>query len=278
MSFSLIVSPAKRMEVVEGPPSPASRPRFCKEAARLAQAMRELGYDGCKRLWRCSDGLARLNYDRLLAGDPGDARDPATTAAVVAYRGIQYQHLAPEVMDEGQLGYLGRHLRILSGLYGVLRPFDGVVPYRLEMQAKLAVDGSADLYGFWGDRVARALAEEADTIVNLASVEYAKAVTRHVEPRGAARARVLTCLFGDVAEDGRLRQRATEAKAARGTFVRWCAEEGVEDVDELAGFAERGYRLDEGRSDERTLVFVRGQGAASAVPAGGPRADGRAAR
>jgi len=275
MSFSLIVSPAKRMEVVDGPPHASSQPRFREEAARLAHAMRELGYDGCKRLWRCSDELARLNYDRLLAEDPADADDPTTTAAVVAYRGIQYQHLAPAVMDERELDYLGRHLRILSGLYGVLRPFDGVVPYRLEMQAKLAVDGAKDLYAFWGDRIVRALAEEADTVVNLASVEYAKAVTRHVGPRagggsqvgrgpGAGGApgaggspRILTCLFGEPLEDGRLRQRATEAKAARGTFVRWCAEQGVEDVGDLAGFAERGYRLDEGRSDEGTLVFAR---------------------
>lgn len=287
MSFSLIVSPAKRMEVVDGPPHASSQPRFREEAARLAHAMRELGYDGCKRLWRCSDELARLNYDRLLAEDPADADDPTTTAAVVAYRGIQYQHLAPAVMDERELDYLGRHLRILSGLYGVLRPFDGVVPYRLEMQAKLDVDGNKDLYAFWGDRIVRALAEEADTIVNLASVEYAKAVTRHVGPRagggsqvgrgpgagsgshggsvpdagrglrGEDEPRVLTCLFGEPLEDGRLRQRATEAKAARGTFVRWCAEQGVEDVGDLASFAERGYRLDEGRSDEGTLVFVR---------------------
>ncbi|MGO5173484.1 YaaA family protein, partial [Atopobiaceae bacterium LCP21S3_F7] len=275
MSFSLIVSPAKRMEVVDGPPHASSQPRFREEAARLAHAMRELGYDGCKRLWRCSDELARLNYDRLLAEDPADADDPTTTAAVVAYRGIQYQHLAPAVMDERELDYLGRHLRILSGLYGVLRPFDGVVPYRLEMQAKLAVDGAKDLYAFWGDRIVRALAEESDTIVNLASVEYAKAVTRHVGPRarggsqvgrgpGAGSSpgaggspRVLTCLFGEPLEDGRLRQRATEAKAARGTFVRWCAEQGVEDASDLAGFAERGYRLDEERSDEGTLVLAR---------------------
>lgn len=275
MSFSLIVSPAKRMEVVDGPPHASSQPRFREEAARLAHAMRELGYDGCKRLWRCSDDLARLNYDRLLAEDPADAEDPTTTAAVVAYRGIQYQHLAPAVMDERELDYLGRHLRILSGLYGVLRPFDGVVPYRLEMQAKLAVDGAKDLYAFWGDRIVRALAEESDTIVNLASVEYAKAVTRHVGPRarggsqvgrgpgaggslGAGGSpRVLTCLFGEPLEDGRLRQRATEAKAARGTFVRWCAEQGVEDAGDLVGFAERGYRLDEERSDEGTLVFTR---------------------
>ena len=281
MSFSLIVSPAKRMEVVDGPPHASSQPRFREEAARLAHAMRELGYDGCKRLWRCSDELARLNYDRLLAEDPADADDPTTTAAVVAYRGIQYQHLAPAVMDERELDYLGRHLRILSGLYGVLRPFDGVVPYRLEMQAKLAVDGAKDLYAFWGDRIVRALAEEADTVVNLASVEYAKAVTRHVGPRAGGGSqvgrgprarggsqvgrgpgaggspRVLTCLFGEPLEDGRLRQRATEAKAARGTFVRWCAEQGVEDVGDLAGFAERGYRLDEGRSDEGTRVVTR---------------------
>ena len=174
-------------------------------------------------------------------------------AAVIAYEGIAFQHLAAGVMDGSGLEYLHGHLRILSGLYGVVRPFDGVVPYRLEMGAKLSVGGSRDLYDYWGSALYDALAQECDLIVNLASVEYAKAVTRWVRPDGP---QVLTCLFGSVAASGRFVQRATEAKAARGTFVRWCAERGVADTAELRSFCERGYVLDEGRSSEDELVFV----------------------
>jgi len=250
--LGFIVSPAKKMNVVEGPPCAASTPRFLDDARRLAAAVGALSYDEAKALWKCSDKLAELNFDRFTHMDLG--RD--VTAAVLAYEGIQYQHLAPQVLDEAALAWLDAHLRILSGFYGVLRPSDGVVPYRLEMQARLAVDGHRDLYGYWGDRLARSLAGEFSCVVNVASVEYARAVTPYLPELGVP---ILTCLFGD-ARGGRLVQRSTEAKASRGTFVRWCAETGVARADELASFCERGYALDEGLSSAGTLVFVRERG------------------
>lgn len=249
MTLRIITSPAKKMRVVDAPPWPVREPAFLDRAERLARALRGLSREEAQALWRCSDRLADLNYERLRHMD----LSRGATAAVVAYEGIQYAHMAPEVMSEGQIAWLDGHLRILSGLYGMLRPLDGVVPYRLEMQARLGVDGARDLYAFWGSALYDALARECDLVVNVASVEYARAVTPHVRPDGP---QVLTCLFG-VLRDGRLRQPATEAKAARGTFVRWCAERGVERPEELAGFRERGYALDEGRSDDGTLVFVR---------------------
>ena len=175
------------------------------------------------------------------------------TAASLAYEGIQYQHLAPQVMDEQSLAYLEEHLRILSGFYGVLRPSDGVVPYRLEMQARLDVDGSRDLYGYWGATIAKTLRAETDTVINVASVEYAKAVTPYAPDLGM---RVVTCLFCQ-RDKGRLVQRSTEAKATRGTFVRWCAETGISNVDDVALFCERGYSLDQSESSTDRLVFVR---------------------
>ena len=250
--LGFIVSPAKKMNVVEGPPWAASAPRFLDDARTLAAAVARLSYDEAKALWKCSDKLATLNYERF--HDMDLDRNP--TAAVLAYEGIQYQHLAPQVLVLDALAWLDAHLRILSGFYGVLRPSDGVVPYRLEMQAKLAVGGQRDLYGHWGDRMARALADEFSCVVNVASVEYARAVTPFLPELGVP---VLTCLFGDV-RGRRLIQRSTEAKAARGTFVRWCAETGVARADELASFCERGYALDEGLSSADTLVFVRERG------------------
>ena len=249
MSYAIIISPAKKMNVVEGPPYVEATPRFLEQTTQLMQAVQALSYDEAKALWRCSDKLATLNYERYQAMDL--ARD--TTAAVLAYEGIQYQHVAPQVMSDSELAHLCAHLRILSGFYGVLRPTDGVVPYRLEMQAKLAVAGARDLYAFWGDTLATSLATETDTLVNLASVEYAKAVVPHA---AAAGLHVLTCLFGQVI-NGRFVQRSTEAKAARGTFVRWCAENNVTRTEDFAGFAERGYALNEERSVSDTLVFVR---------------------
>ena len=264
MALRIITAPAKKMRVVDAPPWPAREPAFLDRTERLMHAVQALSLDEAQALWACSDRLAQLNYERFRQMDL--ASD--TTAAAIAYEGIQYRHMAPEVMEEGQLAWLDEHLRILSGFYGMLRPLDGVVPYRLEMQARLAVDGARDLYGFWGSTLYDALAAElgADgTIVNVASVEYAKAVMPWVRDDGP---QVLTCLFGEV-RDGRLRQASTEAKAARGTFIRWCAEQGVESVKELRGFDQRGYTLSEDRSDGQTLVFMHGATADVAGTASG---------
>lgn len=249
MSYVMIISPAKKMNVVEGPPYVASEPSFLERTERLMRTVQALTYDEAKALWKCSDKLAALNYERFRCMDL--TQNP--TAACIAYEGIQYQHLAPQVMSERELTFLDSHLRILSGFYGMLRPNDGVVPYRLEMQAKLAVDGSRDLYEYWGTSLAQALAREADTLVNLASVEYAKAAVPHAPGFGM---RVITCLFGQVV-GSRFVQRSTEAKAARGTFVRWCAEHEVTSVTDFPSFADRGYVFDESRLTTDKLVFVR---------------------
>lgn len=257
MALMLMISPAKRMDAVEGPPLAETRPAFLADAQRLAGELRSLGYHGARSVWRCSNELARPNWERLATMPEDMARDPRLLSpAMLAYVGIQYQHLAPQVMTGRQLAWLSSHLRVLSGMYGVLRPLDGVVPYRLEMQARLAVGGHRDLYGFWGGRLLDAiLGAGADAIVNVASHEYAKAVTPWARCAGIP---VVTCVFGTPrASDGRLAQRATELKAARGAFVRWCAERGVEEVGQLGGFAERGYALDRSRSGAGTLAFVR---------------------
>ena len=251
----LIVSPAKGM-AAEGPALlPLGEPAFLAEAERLVAALRAMAPAELQRLWKTSDALTEKALGALDAWTP-DGCAPA----VLAYRGIQYTRMAPSVMTEDELSYLEEHLRILSGLYGVLRPFDAVAPYRLEMGARLVVDGAhgrcRDLYGFWGPRLARELFPEGTgLLVNVASKEYARAVLPWLAPG----VRCVTCLFGTVRDDGRWVQRATAAKEARGTFVRWCAEQGVESEEELAAFDRGGYGLDADRSsdDGATLVFTR---------------------
>ena len=112
------------------------------------------------------------------------------TPAVLAYEGIQYRYMAPGAFETGQYAYIREHLRILSSFYGLLRPFDGVTPYRLEMQTRLSVDGHKDLCGFWGARLADQLAAETDLVLNLASKEYSRAVEPHLPPD----VRFLTCI------------------------------------------------------------------------------------
>ena len=143
------------------------------------------------------------------------------------------------------------HLRILSGFYGLLRPLDPVTPYRLEMQAKLAIDGCKNLYQFWGDALARALEEETDLVVNLASQEYARAVRPHLRPG----TRFLTCVFAQKTGD-RLVEKGVYVKMARGEMVRFLAERQAQSPEAMQAFDRLGYRFSPEGSDEDTYVFL----------------------
>ena len=158
--------------------------------------------------------------------------------------------MAPQVMSRDARGWLDDHLRILSGFYGVLRPFDAVLPYRLEMQAKLAVDGARDLYAFWGGRLYEALEEDA-LIVNLASEEYAKAVRPYVQPA----VRFVSVRFGELV-NGRVKQKGTFAKMARGEMTRFMAENQISDLDSLRDFDALGLRYADALSDDSTLTYL----------------------
>ena len=129
---------------------------------------------------------------------------------------------------------------------------DGVVPYRLEMQAKATVEGHANLYDFWGDALYHEVMDESRTLVNLASKEYSKAVERWLQPED----RYLTCVFGEL-EGGRVVQKGVYAKMARGEMVRYLANARAEEPEAMRDFSWSGYAFDESRSDDRTYVFVR---------------------
>ena len=140
------------------------------------------------------------------------------TPALLAYDGIQYTYMAPAVFEDGQFDYVQEHLRILSGFYGVVKPLDGVVPYRLEMQAKAAVSGHKNLYDFWGDSLYQEVMDESGILINLASKEYSKCIEKYLRPED----RYITCIFGEL-EGGRVVQKGVYAKMARGEMVRFMA-------------------------------------------------------
>ena len=266
--LQVIISPAKQMRVVQDTFSVQGIPPFAHQTARLHQALlgieREDGAAGLQALWNVSDRLLTTCLDTLHEIMPvlsdADLADPdiarRISPAVMSYHGIQYQSMAPEVMDSAQLAWLQDHLWILSGLYGCVRPFHAVEPYRLEMGAKLAVDNVRDLYAFWGDKLACAIAPTGSntTIVNLASAEYAKAVL----PRLTTDATVVTCLFGEGIRNGKPIQRSTASKKARGSMVRWMAENKLEDASGLTAF-DVGYRHVPELSNKNTLVFLNEQ-------------------
>ena len=175
------------------------------------------------------------------------------TPALLSYVGIQYQYMAPAVFEDKMLTYVQEHLRILSGFYGVLKPMDGVTPYRLEMQAKAAVDGSVDLYEFWGSRLYDETADEEDgIIINLASREYSRCIENYLKPGDT----FITCIFAENVQ-GRLVQKGTYAKMARGEMVRFMAENGVKQAEEIREFDRLGYVFSSAHSNDREYVFIR---------------------
>lgn len=266
--FQVIVSPAKQMRVAQDAFEVLGIPPFVRETARLHRALLDIerneGSGGLQALWNVSDKLLGPCLNTLHEFEPilknGDLDNPALarhlSPAVMSYRGIQYQSMAPEVMDSVQLAWLQDHLWILSGLYGCVRPFHAVEPYRLEMGAKLAVDDARDLYAFWSDKLARVIAPAGSnaTIVNLASAEYAKAVL----PHAAQDTTVITCVFGEGVRNDKPVQQSTASKKARGSMVRWMAENKVKDAAGLTEF-NLGYRYVPELSSPDSLVFINEQ-------------------
>ena len=239
--MQIIISPAKKMRVDNDDIGATSLPVFLAKTEELLAALRALDYRALQNLWQCNDAIAELNYNRLQKMDLRRNLTPA----VFSYDGLQYQHLAPNVLDEAALAYLDRHLKILSGFYGILKAFDGVVPYRLEMQARLACGGAKNLYAFWGRCLYDELVKNDSEVLNLASKEYSKAV----EP-------FVTCVFGSL-QNGKIKVKATEAKMARGEMVRCCAENNVQHIDDVKNFTVNGYSFNEALSTDTEFVFLK---------------------
>ena len=248
----IIIAPAKKMNVDTDSFAINGLPRFLTETEQLKTALQGMSPKELQELWKCNDAVTKLNVERLRTMDLRQRLTPA----ILAYEGIQYQYMAPGVFERGHLAYIQEHLRILSGFYGLLRPFDGVTPYRLEMQAKLSVEGKKDLYDFWGDKLAEQLAAETDFVLNLASKEYSRAV----EPYLPSSVRFLTCTFGEL-RNGKVVEKGTICKMTRGQMVRWLAENNVTDLGDIRDFADLGYRFSPAHSTENNAVFIKGGGA-----------------
>lgn len=244
--MDIIISPAKKMVTDRDSLAPRSTPQFLPQTRQLLETLRAMSPQALQKLWSCNDAIARLNVQRLEdMGLEGDL-----TPAILSYQGIQYQYMAPGVLESQALDYLQDHLRILSGFYGVLRPFDGVTPYRLEMQAKLAVDGTKNLYEFWGSRLAETLAAEDGWVLNLASKEYSRAVSPHL----SRDIELVTCRFG-IWKNNKLVERGTQCKMARGEMVRWLAQNRITRREDLPAFSGLGYHFDPTHSTHTELIF-----------------------
>jgi cytoplasmic iron level regulating protein YaaA (DUF328/UPF0246 family) len=253
----LVLSPAKTQDFATPPHIEAcSQPALLQESAKLVKRLRALTIDQLAGLMGISDNLAALNAGRFAQWRP-----PFTPAnakqAVLAFTGDAYQGLDPAGLDAGDLAFAQDHLRILSGLYGCLRPLDLIQPYRLEMGTRLANPRGAELYAFWGDRLAgvlnQALAADpgAPVLVNLASAAYFKAVDT-----GACAGRILTPVFEDF-QNGAYRVVGFHAKRARGMMCRFAIQRRLADPEGLKAFRAGGYAFAAKASSADRWVFRR---------------------
>ena len=170
----IIISPAKKMNVDTDSLPVRDFPAFLERTEEICLELQRKSPEELQKLWKCNDSIAALNAERLAGMDLRSRLTPA----ILAYEGIQYQYMAPNVFTNREFDYVQEHLRILSGFYGVLKPFDGVTPYRLEMQAKLKVCEAKDLYSYWNNKLAEHIFAETVCIINLASREYSICISK----------------------------------------------------------------------------------------------------
>ncbi len=249
-----VISPAKRLDTkrIALPDGVApSHPQFATEAKRLAKISKALSVADLRKLMHISEPLAQLNHDRFAAFGTME-----TTPAALLFAGDTYTGLEAKTLGADALLWAQGHLRILSGLYGLLRPLDLIEPYRLEMGSRLATPRGADLYAFWGSKLAKELTALADSthakaLINCASIEYFGAVD--LKALGVP---VITPVFLED-RNGESKTISFWAKKARGAMARFVVEHHLTDPDSLKDFTSGGYQYDAAASDAARWVFRR---------------------
>lgn len=242
--MKIIIAPAKKMQVDQDSFPVASKPIFLDKAEILWDFLKSRSFTQLKGIWRANDKIVKENMARLKF----EKLDKNLTPALMAYTGIQYQYLGGDVLEQSGLDYLQKNLRILSALYGSLRPFDGIVPYRLEMQAPMIGFKDYSLYHFWGDLISREIFKDNDLVIDLASKEYSRLVVPYVKDKQ----KFITVTFLEKKND-KWRQIATHAKMARGAMVHFVAQNQIENLDGIKEFHDFGYEFDHALENE--IVF-----------------------
>ncbi len=252
----ILISPAKTLDF--NPIEtllPSSKPVFNSEADKIASILKKKKPNDLSEMMKISDDLARLNYERYQQWS--NLTDNQLKEAAFAFKGDVYQGLEIEKLSKDELKYAQNHLRILSGLYGLLQPLDKIAPYRLEMGTDLSVGKAANLYDYWKSKITRQISEEMKSLdtkllVNLASNEYFKSVdTKNIE------ADIISPVFKDY-KNGEYKIISFFAKKARGLMTRYLIKENTTDKSVIPGFQEDGYQYNERLSTSNKPVFTRG--------------------
>lgn len=252
--MKIIISPAKSLDFESKAPTTLhTKPQFIEESLKLNKKLKTLSRSKLSELMKISDDLASLNYERNQTWESPFTLDNAKQA-IYSFTGEVFRGIDATTISTDKLDELQSRLRIISGLYGLLKPLDLIQPYRLEMGTKLKVGKTENLYKFWGDSLANVLNEELEDdelFVNLASTEYFKAI-----PKKVLKVPMIIPVFKDF-KNGQYKTIMTFAKKARGLMVRYLIENNVDSIDGIKGFNVDGYQFAEEMSKDNELVFTR---------------------
>lgn len=252
----LLLSPAKNLnEKTSAPKTQTTLPELLERSAVIARTLKTLDVIDIQELMKVSANIAQLNVARNQAWQL--SFDKTAKPAIYLFDGDAYKGLDAYELTKTEIEYLNTHLGILSGLYGIVRPLDLILPYRLEMGVKLAVDGHSNLYDFWGDDITSVINQrlnqlQSDTLINLASNEYFGAVNTD-----KINASIIAPRFEDRNKDGEYKVISFYAKRARGLMTRFCAVNNIRTPNELKSFDMEGYYYCKDKSDDKTWVFLR---------------------
>ena len=246
--MKIILSPAKKMITDIDSIEPDALPEFIEKTTEIQSWLKSKSKEELKTIWKCNDKITEQNFNRFENMDLYHLLTPA----VLSYEGIAFQYMAPSVFEDMQLEYVQNHLRILSAFYGALKPMDGVTPYRLEMQAKIRIGDSKNLYEYWGDLLYRSVIDDSRIIINLASKEYSKCIEKYLTPQDRYISVTFCEAFGD-----KMVTKGTYAKMARGEMVRFMAENNIENPVDIKKFDRLGYSFRSDLSSDTEYVFER---------------------
>ena len=251
--MKILLSPAKMMNLETDAKWKATTPQFLEQSQKIMNVMKEMSATDLEKLMKISKDIADMNVERNQVWNVKPTAKKAIPAAL-AFKGEVYRGLDASTMDDDVISYFTKNAFLLSGLYGILRPSDKVMLYRLEMGSKLDVNGSKNLYGFWKDTLTpfvNSKLKKGEFILNLASNEYAKVLDRK-----SLKVPVYDVEFQDY-KNGELKKIMMYFKHARGAMARYCAENNVTTLDEVKAYDVDGYRFDENLSTNETLIFTR---------------------
>ncbi len=246
--MKIILSPAKKMNINTDTLECQGTPMYLEQTKKILLWMRKQTRSELQELWGCNDKIAEENFRHIREMD----LNKGLTPAILSYEGIAYQYMAPAVFEDNSFDYVQEHLRMLSGFYGVLKPMDGVTPYRLEMQSRAEIDGFKDLYEFWGSKLYDEVIDDSRIIINLASKEYSKCIEKYLKPGDT----YITVAFVEMSK-GKLVAKGTYDKMARGEMVRYMAEKQIKDPVDIKEFDRLGYSYRGDLSSDTDYVFER---------------------